>query len=184
MILTGKQVADAMIEGVIDEETQTQPNGFDMTLLKVEAFKNDDFGILDFDNSRRHKTNVAVVPFDSRGAVRLGRGSYLITLDPKMSIPKDEVWMLKPRSSLVRMGAYIDAGVFDAGFVGRGQVLLTVNSLMGIKLYKDARIAQMVGFKIAGGEVEQGYSGTYQETHEPIDASKTTGVDEMKFTPE
>ena len=164
MIIIGKQIADALIEGVIDEETQTQPNGFDMTLLKVEAFKNDDHGVLDFDNSRRHKTEVATVPFDSRDAVRLGRGTYLITLDPKMKIPKDEVWMLKPRSSLVRMGAYIDSGVFDAGFIGRGQVLLTVNNLTGIKLYKGARVAQMYGMKMAEGEVEEGYNGTYQET--------------------
>jgi dUTP pyrophosphatase len=162
MIITGKQIAGAMLDGVIDAETQTQPNGFDMTLQKVEAFMNNDMGVLDFDNSRRHKTNVGIVPFDSRGAVLLGRGSYLITLDPKMEIPKDEVWMLKPRSSLVRMGAYIDSGVFDAGFIGRGQVLLTVNNLQGIKLYKDARVAQMVAFKIEGGEVKEGYNGIYQ----------------------
>lgn len=166
MILTGKQVADAMIKGVVDEDVQVQANGFDMTLLKVEAFMADDHGVLDFDNSRRHKTKVGVVPFDSRGAVRLGRGSYLITLDPKMKVPKDCIGRLLPRSSLVRMGAYIDAGVFDAGFVGRGQVLLTVNSLQGIKLYKDARVAQMVFERIEGGEVVEGYSGVYQEMDE------------------
>lgn len=166
MIIMGKQIAESMLEGVIDVETQTQCNGFDMTLQKVEAFMNDDRGVLDFDNSKRHKTNVGVVPFDSRGAVHLGRGSYLITLDPKMAIPKDEVWMLKPRSSLVRMGAYIDSGVFDAGFIGRGQVLLTVNNLQGIKLYKNARVAQMVAFKVEGGEVEEGYNGVYQESIE------------------
>jgi len=139
-----------------------------MTLLKVEAFMNDDHGVLDFDNSRRHKTNVAEVPFDSRDAVRLGRGSYLITLDPKMKIPLDCIGRLLPRSSLVRMGAYIDAGVFDAGYIGRGQVLLTVNNLTGIKLYKGARVAQMVFERIEGGEVSEGYRGTYQETHDGV----------------
>jgi len=134
MILVGNSVADAMIEGVIDRETQTQANGYDMTLLKVEAFMNDDHGVLDFDNSKRRKPEVAEVPFNSRGAVRLLRGSYLITLDPKMAIPKDCIGRLLPRSSLVRMGCYIDAGVFDAGFIGRGQVLLTVNNLVGVEL--------------------------------------------------
>ena len=48
MILKGEDVAEWMIEGVIDKEVQTQPNGFDMTLQKVEAFHAQQSGVIDF----------------------------------------------------------------------------------------------------------------------------------------
>lgn len=152
-----------MVEGVIDRDVQTQANGFDMTLLKVEGFIQGALGTLGFDNSKRNTPLVAEIPFNVRGHIHLRKGCYLITLDPKMSIPKDEVWELYSRSSLVRMGCGIDAGVFDAGFIGRGQVLLTVKNHAGIDLYRGARIAQMVAHKIEGGDVSNGYFGTYQE---------------------
>lgn len=159
-MITGNRMKENMIEGIVDAEVQTQANGFDMTLQKVEGFRTENFGTLDFDNIKRRKPIVSVIPFDQDGRVRLLRGSYLITLDPKMNIPKNQMWLLKPRSSLVRMGAFIDSGVFDAGFIGRGQVLLTVTCLHGIELYKDARVAQMIGFE---GEQTEGYNGIYQE---------------------
>jgi len=163
MIIAGKEVAEAMIEGVIDENVQVQVNGYDMTLKKVEGYHTDSKGILDFDNSQREKPNVSVIPFNFRDSVFLRKGNYLITLDPKMDIPLDCIGRLLPRSSLVRMGCTIDAGVFDAGFYGRGQVMLTVHNLAGIKLYKNARVAQMVFDRIEGGELEEGYNGIYNE---------------------
>lgn len=166
MILTGERVADAMIEDVVDKEIQTQPNGFDMTLQKVEGYIADSFGVLDFDNSKRSKPELSVIPFNTFDYVFLRKGSYLITLDPKMSIPTDTIGRILPRSSLVRMGCGLDAGVFDCGFIGRGQILLTVKNLGGVKLYKNARVAQMVFENIEGGHVEKGYDGIYNETIE------------------
>lgn len=168
MILTGKEVADSMIEGMIDVETQTQPNGLDMTLLKVEAFLSQSSGVLDFSNERRVKPEVSEVPFDCRGMVHLNRGCFLITLDPKMKVPLNCMGHLYPRSSLVRMGCSLEAGLFDSGFIGRGQVLLTVKNPAGVKLYKDARVAQMVYHTVEGGDVSEGYSGVYQESDDDV----------------
>jgi dUTP pyrophosphatase len=81
-----------------------------------------------------------------------------------MKVPLDCMGHLYPRSSLVRMGCSLDAGLFDSGFVGRAQVLLTVKNPAGVKLYKNARVAQMVYHTVEGGEVDAGYSGTYQES--------------------
>lgn len=168
MILTGQDVADSMVENIIDREVQTQPNGFDMTLTKVEGFLAGDSGVLDFSNDKRIKPKVAEIPFtdgrfDQEQHVFLRPGCYLITLDPKIRVPMDCIGRLRARSSLIRMGCGIDAGVWDAGFIGSSQVLLTVKNMAGIKLYKNARVGQMILERIEGGNVEEGYSGIYQE---------------------
>jgi len=168
MILTGDVVADSMVENVIDRDVQTQANGYDMTLTKVEGFIAGEHGVLDFDNNKRSKPSVAEIPFtegrmNTKPHIFLRRGSYLITLDPKIRVPLDCISRIKARSSLIRMGCGIDSGIFDAGFCGNGQVLLTVKNRAGITLYKNARICQMVFERIEGGNVKQGYSGIYQE---------------------
>ncbi len=167
MILTGDVVADSMVENVIDRNIQTQPNGFDMTLTKVEGFVSDARGVLDFDNANRSKPAVAEIPFtggrtNTEPHVFLRRGSYLITLDPKIHVPMDCLGRLRARSSLIRMGCSIDAGIWDAGFIGSSQVLLTVKNRAGIMLYKNARMGQMILERIEGGNVVDGYSGVYQ----------------------
>ena len=66
----------------------------------------------------------------------------------------------QPRSSLLRCGVTINMAVWDAGYSGRGQALLTVFNPHGFKLQKNARVAQLVFFQLAA-ETE-GYNGTYQ----------------------
>ena len=168
MILTGEEVANSMVENVIDHEVQTQPNGYDMTLQKVEGFLAGDSGVLDFSNDKRKKPQVKEIPFtdgrfDQEQRVFLRKGCYLITLDPKIRVPMDCIGRLRARSSLIRMGCGIESGIFDAGFCGNGQVMLTVHNHAGIKLYKNARICQMVLERIEGGDVKHGYDGIYQQ---------------------
>ena len=168
MILTGEEVANSMVENVIDREVQTQPNGFDMTLQKVEGFMAGDSGVLDFSNDKRKKPQVKEIPFtdgrfDQAERVFLRKGCYLITLDPKIRVPMDCLGRLRARSSLIRMGCGIEAGVWDAGFLGSSQVLLTVHNHAGIKMYKNARVGQMILERIEGGNVAEGYSGIYNE---------------------
>jgi dUTP pyrophosphatase len=168
MILTGNNVADSMVENVIDHNVQIQTNGYDMTLTKVEGFFAGERGILDFSNSKRSKPKTAEIPFtngkvDSEGHVFLRPGCYLITLDPKIRVPMDCIGRLRARSSLIRMGCGIDSGVWDANFYGSSQVLLTVKNLAGMKLYENARVGQMILERIEGGNVAEGYSGIYQE---------------------
>lgn len=170
MILTGNEVAKCMVDGVIDLDEQTQPNGFDMTLKKVEGFMMHERGILDFDNTKRSKPETAEIPFtdvrttpDIEPHVHLRKGCYLITLDPTIQIPMDCIGRLRARSSLIRMGCGIDAGVWDAGYLGSSQVLLTVKNIAGVRLYKNARMGQMILERIEDGDVEQGYNGIYGE---------------------
>jgi len=164
MIISGKEVAEAMIEGVVDNDTQIQANGYDMTVKQVNAFVMDSRGCIDFDNSKREKPDVKIVPFNYREFVILRRGCYLLDINPKMKVPMDCIGRLRPRSSIIRMGCNIVSGVWDAGYVGTSQVLLVVHNFYGIKLYKNARIGQMVMEKMDGGCVEKGYDGVYNES--------------------
>jgi len=60
---------------------------------------------------------------------------------------------------LLRMGCELNSALWDAGYEGRGVLLLKVNHPVVIK--KNARIGQMVFFKLSE-KVDSGYTGTYQ----------------------
>ncbi len=69
----------------------------------------------------------------------------------------------KPRSSLIRCGgATLETAVWDAGYRGgRSESMLVVYNPAGFKLKKNARIMQLL-FYTLNTEVEEGYSGVYQ----------------------
>jgi dUTP pyrophosphatase len=69
--------------------------------------------------------------------------------------------MAFPRSSLLRMGAFTQTGVWDAGFKGASEFILIVQNPAGLKLKQNARVVQLVFTKI--NETAQGYNGIYQE---------------------
>ncbi|HLB27762.1 MAG TPA: deoxyuridine 5'-triphosphate nucleotidohydrolase, partial [Dehalococcoidales bacterium] len=66
----------------------------------------------------------------------------------------------RPRSSLLRCGVTVNTAVWDAGYSGRSQSLLVVYNPLGFRLQKDARVVQLVFFRLTG-ETE-GYKGAYQ----------------------
>lgn len=162
MILKGEDVAECMIEGTVCVETQTQPNGFDMTLAEVYGIVQEENGAIDFDNSKRKLPTKKLIPFDHSGAVHLNKGAYVVKFAQKVKIPMDVIAFVKPRSSLVRCLCDLGTGIFDAGYVGFGEVMLNVDNVHGVKLYKDARIAQMYMQRMES-EATEGYSGAYQE---------------------
>ena len=67
----------------------------------------------------------------------------------------------RPRSTLLRSGLDVGTAVWDAGYRGRSQCLLTVNNPSGFRLGKNASILQLVFFRLAG-TADQGYGGAYQ----------------------
>ncbi len=64
------------------------------------------------------------------------------------------------RSSLFRSGALLSAGVMDAGYKGAVGGLLQVVNPFGLRLEKDARVAQMAFHQMR--EKVDGYNGVYQ----------------------
>ncbi len=67
------------------------------------------------------------------------------------------------RTTLLRSGAKLGCALWDPGFEGMAEVLLSVLNPNGIRLKKNARIAQIVFFKLEK-EARDLYNGIYKGT--------------------
>lgn len=154
----------ALIEGYIDLDTQLTPNGFDLTA--AEVFEFDAPGALDFSNKERKVPEGKKAlpekksPQDQFGWWNLPKGIYKVRTNESVNLPNDLVAIAFSRTSLLRMGAFTQHGVWDAGFRGRGEFILAVDNPNGIAIKQNARVAQLVFTSI--NETEEGYKGIYQ----------------------
>jgi dUTP pyrophosphatase len=147
-----------LIEGYLDLEVQLQPNGFDLTLRDVAMLQA--AGSITVANDRRVISDLAPLVFDGLDAIDLVPGIYMITYNEVVNLPDDVMALGRPRSSLLRCGVNVGTAVWDAGYSGRSQSLLMVYNQMGIRLEKNARVAQLVFMQLTGAT--EGYQGTYQ----------------------
>jgi dUTP pyrophosphatase len=157
-ILTGSE-ARGLVESMIDSETQTQMCGVELTLQKIERFIT--AGAVAFDNKERKLPETESLNFDEMGWIELTAGSYLVTFNEIVNIPKDVAAMARARSTLLRCGATLETALWDPGYRGRSQSLLVVYNPQGLKLKKDARLMQLVFLRLEN-EAEKLYSGKYQ----------------------
>jgi dUTP pyrophosphatase len=147
-----------LVEGLVDVEEQLQPNGIDLTLRQVSVMQTP--GQLAFNNSRRVVSCQSPLVFDGLGFIQLAPGIYSITFNEVVNLPPDVMALATPRSSLLRCGVTVHTAVWDAGYSGRSESLLVVYHPQGIRLQRDARIIQLVFFRLTGQT--QGYNGVYQ----------------------
>lgn len=157
-IITGG-VAQALVESMIDTETQTQMCGIELTLNRVERFTS--AGAVAFDNSERKLPQTEPIDFDPSGWIDLTPGSYLVTFNEIVNIPKDVAALARARSTLQRCGASLETALWDPGYRGRSQSLLVVYNPQGLRLKKNARLMQLVFMRLEK-EAEKVYSGKYQ----------------------
>jgi dUTP pyrophosphatase len=157
-IIAGIQ-AQALVEDMIDIETQTQMCGLELTLQKIERFASP--GALAFENKERSLPATESLEFDSSGWISLLPGAYLVTFNEIVSIPKDAAALARARSSLLRCGASLETALWDPGYRGRSQSLLVVYNPEGLRLKKNARLMQLIFLRLEK-EAEKVYSGRYQ----------------------
>ncbi len=157
-IITGG-VAQALVENMIDAETQTQMCGIELTLNQVERFTS--AGAIAFDNSERKLPQTEPMDFDSSGWIGLSQGSYLVTFNEIVTIPKNVAALARARSTVQRCGASLETALWDPGYRGRSQSLLVVYNPQGLRLKKNARLMQLVFMRLEK-EAEKVYSGKYQ----------------------
>ena len=148
-----------LIVDYLELETQLQPNGFDLSVK--EASRLTTRGQLGSSNDDRRLPETEALAFDSEGWLSLAAGSLLITFNEVVALPSDIMALGRPRSSLLRSGVSLHTAVWDAGYHGRSQSLLTVHHPSGFKLQQNARVAQLVFFRLAAPP-EEGYEGRYQ----------------------
>lgn len=152
-----------LIEGYISLDIQLTPNGFDLTVEKIFAFTSN--GALDFSNKERAIPETKEVAAkkkksgDKFGWWKLKKGTYKIRTNETVNLPNDLVALAFSRTSLLRMGAFTQHGVWDAGFCGKGEFVLAVENPKGIKIKQNARVTQLIFIK--ANETE-GYQGIYK----------------------
>lgn len=178
MILPGRSLAGKIIQAIRSPTLQIQPCGIDLTLKSVSRWSS--HGVIDFDNSRRVKCPTEKIAFSAHhqhighpasspgdeshqsqdDSIFLAMGSYLVEFNETVDVPLDLMGQLYVRSSLFRAGALVSAGLMDSGYRGAVGGLLQVVNPHGLRLYRDARLAQVVFYQMA--EPVEGYQGQYQ----------------------
>jgi len=153
-----------LIEHMIDPSVQVQVNGIDLTLQRVYGFL--DTGSLDFSNQERIVATTAELDFDKNDWIHLYKGCYKVIYNEIVNIPKDIMALARPRSSLLRNGLTVETALWDSGYSGRSESLLIVINDKGCNLKKNARLIQLVFFRLSI-PVENGYIGDYYRENIP-----------------
>jgi dUTP pyrophosphatase len=148
-----------LVQNLCDIQQQIQPNGIDLTLKELALLSSP--GSLGPGTEGRTLSSTSPLIFDGLGRVDLLPGCYLITYNEVVNLAKNIMALARPRSSLLRCGVSIHNAVWDAGYSGRSQSLMVVYNPQGFRLYRNARIVQMVFFSLSR-EVAQGYQGAFQ----------------------
>lgn len=148
-----------LMTGLLDIETQIQPNGVDLTLREVSRYEGG--GAIGVDNADRVLPELTPLVFDAHGWLDLQPGTYHILYNEVVEIPESLMALGRPRSSLNRCGVTINTAVWDAGYNGRSTSMLVVANPEGFRVQRNARVMQLVFFGMSEATAE-GYRGTYQ----------------------
>ncbi len=148
-----------LLEGYASLERQLQPNGFDLSVRSVSRFTSP--GHLASDDEGRVLAEVAPLDFDADGWLFLPASSYLVSFNEVVRLPTDLMALGRPRSSLLRSGVSLHTAVWDAGYHGRSQCMLTVHHPAGFRLQRNSSVAQLVFFRLSSPS-RHGYQGHFQ----------------------
>jgi dUTP pyrophosphatase len=162
-MIQGKTELEGLIkagltEGAVDVAVQTQVNGLELTVARVEALYGP--GRIGFDNEVRELPQYKQLDWGRDDWLYLREGCYKIVFNEIVSIPKDMCAIARPRSSLLRMGVTVETAVWDAGYKGRSEALLIVYNSAGFYIKKDARAVQLFFMRLETASRE-GYDGRY-----------------------
>ena len=148
---------EPLVSEFLNLEAQLQPNGFDLTLREVSQLTSGGgSGPLEGPANLSEHKNLKF----QHGYVELCPGPYLVTVNEVVSLPNYLMALGRPRSSLLRCGVAVHTAVWDAGYRGRSQVLLSVYNPSGYRVAKDARLLQLVFLRLAR-PLEEGYTGRF-----------------------
>ena len=147
-----------LVEG-IDPDVQIQANGIDLRVERIQRLTSP--GLLGAADALREPAAREDLQSDKDGWWDLHRGAYVITYREKVNLPHDLMALARPRSTLLRSGVAIHTAVWDAGYSGRGEGLLSVLNARGWRLQRGARVLQLVFFRLSTATAE-GYRGRYQ----------------------
>lgn len=163
MQLTGKQIVEREIVNNTTIEC-IQQQGIDVRLREVVAFEElsvSQPGYVPAKGKTKLRDRHTVAPHDINGKQGwyLEPGYYEVIVEEGCKMPANAAMVFISRSSLVRNGAIIHCGQFDAGFETEHMGFF-MQVLFPIIIEKGARIAQTRIFETA--PVENLYEGQWQ----------------------
>ncbi len=123
---------------------------------------------------QRQISSLCPLVFNGMDNIDLVAGSYVITFNEIINMPKNVMALGAPRSSLLRCGVTVHMAVWDAGYSGRSQSLMVVYNPYHFRAQRNARIAQLVFFELT--EDTEGYNGTYQGENIKQNTTNTTNI--------
>ena len=148
-----------LISNYVRISDQLQPNGFDLTIWKIEKFKS--AGRVEF--SEKELPEMEEVKKGEDNKWHLPKGAYLVTFNEVVKLPKGIAGLSIQRSTIMRCGITVIVGSWDSGYEGRGQNLIVVNNPHGVTLAVNAKLVQMHFVRIMGENFL--YEGHYQKEH-------------------
>ena len=155
-----------LISDYIDLDTQLQPSGFDLTIKTIEEYTSG--GAIDFSNKHREIAEGRFMPpqvkkdqppFWALEPLK----SYRINFNEIVNlrdIPYPISVLSGRRGSLMRSGIMSDVGIWDYGYVGKGQSSIFVGNPKGFCVYENARFHQCLFFPV--DKISLAYNGVYQ----------------------
>ena len=151
------------VSEMINSDKQVQMCGVELTVRDISDIMTS--GKIGFSNEDRELPLLGIKVFPVCGPAQdwiwLDPGAYLVTFNEVAEIPPDVMAIARPRSSLLRMGATMETAVWDPGYKGRSQSLLIVHNPEGIKIKRNARLMQLIFFRLEN-DAEKLYTGIYQ----------------------
>ncbi|HUG55712.1 MAG TPA: deoxyuridine 5'-triphosphate nucleotidohydrolase [Candidatus Limnocylindrales bacterium] len=151
--------ADPPLVEDVDERAQLQPNGIDLRIERVQRLTSP--ALLGAADSVREPAAREDLAADGDGWWDLHQGAYVIGYREKVNLPNGVMAFARPRSTLLRSGVAVHTAVWDAGYSGRGEGLLSVLNPRGYRVQRGARVVQLVFLRL-GNEAAEGYRGKYQ----------------------
>lgn len=153
-MLNGKEIVERGIVTNIHEENVSQ-HGIDLNLIKVEKIIGS--GMIPVKGKTVLPSYEEVLPVD--GVWYLQPDTYNITFEQGCAIPKDQMLLIRQRSSLLRCGGQLHSSVFDSGFyTDHISTFMIITKPIAIEV--GARIAQIYNHQC--DPVENLYTGQYQ----------------------
>ncbi len=141
-------------------DNQLQPSGFDLTIENI--FYNTSPGKIYSTIGNNEAPKKTDVTKSDDGFYLLNYGYYIILLNEIICLPNDIAGIGHPRSTVLRYGAILTSGLWDAGFHGKSHVGLFVTNKEGIVLQENAMIMQMSFHKLTS--VSKGFQ--YNHLHQ------------------
>ncbi len=156
-VISPDELLAKKIVEVVDEKVQKQQAGIDVTVREVYVPKSS--ATIDFDNKGRRLPEYEPLEWKD-DKVELKPGIYKVVINEVVRIPKDAAGICLPRSTLTRSGCTVYTALWDPGYIGRGELALSVQNPYGLVLKKNARIAQIFFIRLEK-EAEE-YKGAYK----------------------